>query len=343
MIKTSMEAFLDKVDQHTDPTLQGIPEGIERSTPNEQGIFIDAAYKACDFFGYPRLPIKEGSDTRIIYGDKHLYGDSREYLEYSPTQFQNMGWNTFDEQSKVWTHEIGHAIMQGEIFSSPWASELGADFFVGVRAEMMGLPFGLFEESIGNTIASSSHPDGKIRLEAMQLGRDYATYMHKSGKYPTWKSCTDAFKESRFANIDYYANKDGLRNGSSHFHESWAASKLKDSQKYLEWATTADDIHEREHYSQLAKDYERASKLESELAKIAKDISFTGFYEDKLKKANDEMVESMKKIANPRSSARDIKDAIRTYESSSKSYDFYKTCKIEADGREKMWEIISRH
>lgn len=146
-----------------------------------------AAHAACKFFGLPDLPLSEGERTQVWYNSRALIGDER--LEYNKQQFIKMGWTSFEDQVKVWTHEIGHVLLQGEKFKDSWACELGADMFVGIRSEMLNLPDSEFERSIGKECASQSHPPGVLRTSAFNCGRAIARELLDQGIQPNWDNC----------------------------------------------------------------------------------------------------------------------------------------------------------
>lgn len=241
-----------------------------------------AAHSACRFFACPDLPLKEGTCTGVYLNDRNCVGDER--LEYNRNQFEAMGWLSFDDQTKVWTHEIGHVILQNDFIGAPWSSELGADFMVGVRAEIQGMPKGNFEDSICKTQACATHPSGDLRVRAIEMGREYARQEMAEGRIPTWESCVDAFKETEYATIDYNEGYYSVISfeGSSQYHKNWGDSKMRDSLNYAEKAKEAKDAHWQQHYLSLSKNYERAAKHEYDLAEKAKqnegknNVSFMG-------------------------------------------------------------------
>lgn len=173
---------------------------IQIGSPMSEMSFHDqteaAVHSACKFFGMDDLPIKEGDATCVSLNNINEIGD--ESLIYNKAQFEKMGWDSFEDISKVWTHELGHVISQKEFAGKGWTSELCADFMVGVRSAMRGYKFGNFESAIGATPASASHPNGELRLEAMKAGRDYAIRMMKNRSNITWNSCIDEFKKTNF-------------------------------------------------------------------------------------------------------------------------------------------------
>lgn len=102
-----------------------------------------SAHSACRFFGLPNIAVEEG-DTICVYRGSDIFPD-KDIFEYNLHQFKQMGCTNFEDMSKVWAHECGHRLFRME-YPSPWAQELGADFFVGVRSQMLGLPTGNFEK-----------------------------------------------------------------------------------------------------------------------------------------------------------------------------------------------------
>lgn len=65
-------------------------------------------------------------------------------------------------------------------YGNSWANELGADFFVGIREEMLGLGKSNFEKTLGATKTSISHPGGELRIKAIEYGRQVAAEMKKT-------------------------------------------------------------------------------------------------------------------------------------------------------------------
>lgn len=182
---------------------------IQIGSPMPEMSFQDqtrnAVHSACEFFGLDDLPINEGDATYVSLNNINEIGD--ESLTYNKSQFEKMGWDSFEDMTKVWTHELGHVISQKEFADKAWPSELCADFMVGVRSAMCGYKYSNFESAIGATPASTSHPNGELRLEAMKAGREYATEMMKNGSKITWNSCIGKFKSTDFMEC---APKDGL-------------------------------------------------------------------------------------------------------------------------------------
>lgn len=159
-----------------------------------------AAHSACLFFGIPDAELMEG-DAIGVYRNCDIFVGN-DVFEYNLGQFKDMGCVSFEDMTKVWAHECGHRILRMD-FQEPWAQELGADFFSGVRSEMLGLPSSNFEEMLASTKASPSHPDGIIRVMAIEYGREVVRQFQAQGITPTIENCKAAFANSPFVQVSH--------------------------------------------------------------------------------------------------------------------------------------------
>ena len=159
-----------------------------------------AAHSANKFFGIPDIDLVEG-DAIGVYRGCDIFLD-KDVFEYSLDQFKDMKCLSFEDMTKVWAHECGHRILRMD-FPSGWTQELGADFFSGVRSEMLGLPTSNFEKLLASTTGSATHPVGSLRVQAVQFGRDVVRGFQEKGITPTIENCKEAFANSPFAKITY--------------------------------------------------------------------------------------------------------------------------------------------
>ena len=157
-----------------------------------------SAKNACDFFSIPDALIQKGDNICVYNNNLETFSD--DVFQYNINQFKEMDCTSFEDMTKVWSHECGHRLLQ-HYYPNSWTHELGGDFFTGVRAEMMGLPKGNFEKHIGSTSASLTHPDGKLRLQAIDYGRQAMAKMRENGIRPTWENCIKAFDDSPFSKM----------------------------------------------------------------------------------------------------------------------------------------------
>lgn len=163
-----------------------------------------AAHSACKFFEIPDAELIEG-DAIGVYRECDIFLD-KDVFEYSLDQFKDMKCVSFEDMTKVWAHECGHRILRMD-FPSAWAQELGADFFSGVRSEMLGLPTSNFEKVLGSTTGSATHPVGSLRVKAIQFGREVVRSFQEKSITPTIENCKEAFSKSPFSEITYENNQ----------------------------------------------------------------------------------------------------------------------------------------
>ena len=159
-----------------------------------------AAHSANKFFGIPDIDLVEG-DAIGVYRGCDIFLD-KDVFEYNLDQFKDMKCLSFEDMTKVWAHECGHRILRMD-FPSGWTQELGADFFSGVRSEMLGLPTSNFEKLLASTTGSATHPVGSLRVQAVLFGRDVVRGFQEKGITPTIENCKEAFANSPFAKITY--------------------------------------------------------------------------------------------------------------------------------------------
>ena len=161
-----------------------------------------AAHSANKFFGIPDIDLVEGDAIGVykcdIFLDKDVY-------EYSLEQFKDMRCLSFEDMTKVWSHECGHRIFRDRFteFEKLWTQELGADFFSGVRSEMLGLPTSHFEKLLGSTKGSETHPVGNLRANAIQYGREIVRFYQSKGIEPTIENLKNDFANSEYSKITY--------------------------------------------------------------------------------------------------------------------------------------------
>lgn len=219
-----------------------------------------AAKSAGEFFGMPDLQIQKGDSIGVYTMNCDILGD--EVLEYNIDQFKDLRCDSFEDMTKIWSHEMGHVILQREYPMGGWVDELGSDFFTGIRSEMLGIGTGNFEKSLGKTTASISHPGGRLRIDAINYGREVAAQMKRDGITPTWQNCIEKFKQSDFAKY----TQDNISSSISAFIDD----------KSYHYGKAADAKHNAEYYSKEAEraakngDYARAKDYSQKAASYAK-------------------------------------------------------------------------
>lgn len=207
----ALNISVDKIDETMRPdkesnalrTCEKLTNAIEAGTLSDAAIEtrVEAsAHSACRFFGIPDAELTEGNVIGVYRNCDIFVGN--DVFEYNLDQFKDMNCVSFEDMTKVWAHECGHRILRLD-FQEPWAQELGADFFSGVRSEMLGLPSSNFEEMLATTKASPSHPNGIVRVRAIEYGREVVRQLQAQGITPTIENCKVAFANSTFAQVSH--------------------------------------------------------------------------------------------------------------------------------------------
>lgn len=205
-LKYTIEKVKDATRPKTDNPVVPICERL--SSEIKAGLLSDAALEArmegaahseCKFFELPESElVKRDSITDCMKRCDLLMADDKTL--FSLDQFKDMNSLSFEDMSKVWSHECGHRVLQ--VYEmSPRVQELGADFFMGVRSEMLGLPNGNLEKALGESKGGNSHSPGHLRLQAIQYGRETVQDFKKAGVPITMQNLREAFRMSRFAKI----------------------------------------------------------------------------------------------------------------------------------------------
>lgn len=284
---------------------QNLTHDAASSTLSDAAIYARveaAAHSANQFFNLPDIKLEE-SDSIAVYRQCDIFLNN-DVFEYNLEQFKDMECTSFEDMTKIWAHECGHRILRMD-YPDSWTQELGADMFSGVRSEMLGLPQSNFEELIGSTKGSSSHPVGTLRVKAMEFGRQIVRDFAAQGIEPTIENCKAAFDQSPFAKITantytnpeyaafvndraYHYKKAEIAQEKATYYTEEAAkaakkgdfAKAKDLEsKAQSWQkTVSDEKRAAEMSSKLVDTNESqyVEPVESEPQRDASHVSFTG-------------------------------------------------------------------
>lgn len=213
-----------------------------------------AAHSACKFFGLPEPELVKGDSIAVSMKRCDFFMTDDKFL-FNLNQFKDMNSLSFEDMSKIWSHECGHRVLRFYNMS-PWAQELGADFFMGVRSEMLGLPNGNIEKVLGESKGGLSHPPGNLRLQAIQYGREAVQDFKKAGIPITMQNMREAFRMSHFARL-----------GGSEVADTKVAAFTDDKAWHYKEAAKAQE--NADYYSKEAKkaadkgDFARAKDLQN--------------------------------------------------------------------------------
>jgi len=150
---------------------------------------------ACEFFNMiePSYIINDHA-TGVDTGDPFTHGD--DVLHFARQQMIEMGIYGQDALDLVMTHEMGHRFLQEQ---SPhldsWEEELACDYFAGFRAGLQNKDISHFQDALEHTEGSVTHPDGTLRAEFIEYGKQVAEQMQQDHITPTFENCIDAFNK----------------------------------------------------------------------------------------------------------------------------------------------------
>lgn len=155
-----------------------------------------SVHDASDFFHIEDpLVVKEGWTTGV-YPNMSLT-EMDDVLIYNREQMTDMGITEKHAFDLIMTHEGTHRMLQGmNTGFNPHQEELCCDYMAGVRAGLNHLDVSQMEDSLENTHASASHPNGHLRVESIEKGVEFAEqYMEMHGVPPTFTECIEHFSQ----------------------------------------------------------------------------------------------------------------------------------------------------
>lgn len=166
-------------------------------------MIVQSVQEASDFFNMNApMNIHEDWTTGVMTGMSFTEND--DILVFNRQQMLDMGITDKEGFDLVMTHEGAHRKLQGmDTGFTSHQEELCCDYMAGVRAGLNGMAEGKMEASLAGTAESPSHPDGALRVEAIEAGVAFAhDYMEAhDGVPPTFSDCLEHFNQT-----DVYAS-----------------------------------------------------------------------------------------------------------------------------------------
>ncbi len=147
---------------------------------------MTAVTRACDFFGIPEVPVISAQGTCVWPNDSTTYDD--DVLGFNREQLMGLGISGEDSLTLIYTHECAHRTLQST-YTDDWEEELACDFFAGVHAGIKGMNIDNFEASLGQTSGGDSHPNGALRADFIEYGKQIAEEMQDRGIEITYEGC----------------------------------------------------------------------------------------------------------------------------------------------------------
>ena len=161
-------------------------------------MIVQSVQEASAFFNMNApMNIHEDWTTGVMTG--MTFTENDDILVFNRQQMLDMGISDKQGFDLVMTHEGAHRALQGlDTGFSSHQEELCCDYMAGVRAGLNGMDEGKIAASLADTNETSSHPDGALRVQAIEAGVSFAhEYMiAHNGVPPTFSDCLEHFSQT---------------------------------------------------------------------------------------------------------------------------------------------------
>ncbi|MBQ4485346.1 MAG: hypothetical protein II934_10175 [Prevotella sp.] len=150
-----------------------------------------AIERACKFFHLPEVPFVDSEGTCVWPKDAGTPFD--DVFGFNRRELMTLGIQGEDSLTLVYTHECAHRALQSYQNLDVWEHELACDFFAGIHAAMAGIDTENFEDALGATKGSDSHPAGTLRADFIEYGKEIAKEMELRKVPITFEGCLERF------------------------------------------------------------------------------------------------------------------------------------------------------
>lgn len=224
-------------------------------------MIVQSVQEASDFFNMNApINIHEDWTTGVMTGMSFTEND--DILVFNRQQMLDMGITDREGFDLVMTHEGAHRKLQGmDTGFNSHQEELCCDYMAGVRAGLNGMDEGKMETSLGDTTESATHPDGAVRVAAIEAGVAFAhKYMAEhDGLPPTFTDCLQNFEET-----NVYTSTQSQEPGHINLRPDVAFSDTESSHPQLQREIkgfTQADVDWYEHQARISSGSEQAHWL----------------------------------------------------------------------------------
>lgn len=209
----------------------------------------EAANAACNFFGIEEVPVVNAESTCMWPNDASTYAD--DVIGFNREELTSLGINDEDSLMLTFTHECAHRTLQNT-YTDDWKEELACDFFAGVHAGMKDVDIDKFEAAFGATEGGTTHPNGALRADFIEYGKQIAEEMKARGVEITYERC--------IARLNDHLEEKGdlISEYRQHFNpESLSSEGQAVENKGVKHATMA-DVEYSEHQARITSGSEQA-------------------------------------------------------------------------------------
>lgn len=157
-------------------------------------LVMQSVHDTCEFFGMPEPALTTAGSVTGVYTNLDFTSED-DVLLYNADELNMLGVTGKDGLDLVMTHECAHRELQDMTTGfNAHQEELCCDFMVGVRAGLNDIDVSSLQDALGELEESYTHPDGQLRVEAVEQGMEYAKeYLSIYGEAPTFNDCYEQF------------------------------------------------------------------------------------------------------------------------------------------------------
>ena len=237
---------------------------------------MDAIGNACDFFNLADIPVIQSDGVCVWSNDiqttlDDIFGINRE-------QLFDMGLLDSNSITLAYTHECAHRALQGYNCYDDKVEELACDFFAGLHAELNGIDSSHFQTALSHTVECNTHPDGDLRVKAVEFGKQIGEEMTAQDIKPSLDYCLERFNDFLADNPEAVSASPSqdighdISFGSAYSKSEYVAKAencYKEAQKYEDKALRDERPFDKEHDLEQAKKWRQRGDEYMEEAKYA--------------------------------------------------------------------------
>lgn len=242
-------------------------------------IITAAVSSACEFFDLPEVPVVNADGVCVWSNDVHTTLD--DVLGLNREQLVDLGVTSPDAITLAYTHECAHRALQGYNGIGGKIEELACDFFAGIHSQLNDVDSEQFKTALGSMAETETHPEGTLRTEALEFGKQVAADMTAQGIEPSFANCMDRFEDFILEhNISETALASDTHNYAAalSFGAAYTPSEYvekanncyKEADYYQDKGNREDDPSRKAHYYAEAEKWRRRGDEYMNKAKYAK-------------------------------------------------------------------------